>query len=198
MAPAGGVSFRELMIGGFAMGETDPIVGEREGARARSFLLLEANAAIPNLKGFLNDPEHTGQLTGSVSFAPLVTRADAVQGEFKLFVRGQQGRNKAMLYGMSFQCQGRAFILRGIKHVPYRSVVHSWKDTTTLYCRLHEGHDESGAVIGAGTLHLKILQFARQLASFRTLNADSIFQKTTALAGFGKFFARELIDTYFG
>jgi hypothetical protein len=198
MAPAGGVCFRELMVGGFVMGETDPVAGEREGLRSRSFLSMHAWASIPDVARFVQDPDHAGQLTGTVSFAPLATNANTTQGEFKLFVPVQQPPGKEMVYRMCFRAEGKNFCLHGVKSVLRRSVIHSWKDTTTLFCRLHEGTAETETVVGAGTLHLSMLQFAKQLTSFRTLNAPSLAQKGRALAEFGNFFARELIDTYFG
>jgi hypothetical protein len=196
--PSGGVIFRELMVGGFTMGETDPDLGEREGIRAGRFLSMNALAAIPDLSDFLEDPEHTGALTGGVSFAPLATEIAADTGQFKLFVRAREPRAKAMVYSMTFRANAHEYCLRGLKQVPHRSIFHSWKDTTTLFCRLHEGSNDSGPVVGAGILHLTPLEFARQLVSFRTVNAKSVSAKTRALAGFGAFFARELIDTYLG
>ena len=129
-------------------------------------------------------------------FPPLSGWAQAERGVFKLFVRAQEPRAKAMVYTMCFRAQGREFCLHGQKHVLSRSVLHSWKDTTTLYCSLHQGSDEHAPVLGAGILHLTPLQFARQLASFRTVNVHSFSEKAKALASFGSFFARELIDSY--
>ncbi len=198
MAAGGGISFRELMVGGFAFHETDPISGERVGARDGTILAMHATAAIPNLVRFVNDPEHTGQLCGSVSFPPLCTGTLAGAGEFRLFVRTPDPVCKAMVYILKFCHEGREYCLMGSKRVLKRSVVHSWQDTTTLFCQLHAGCDQSAPIIGAGVLHLKAAEFIRQLFSFRTLNATSIRVKAGALAGFGTFFGRELWDTYFG
>lgn len=186
------------MRGGFAMGESDPLAGELKGRLSGSFLAMNAFAAIPNVGEFLADPEHRGDLKGSVHFLPLADQVQADQGIFKLFVRTQEPRSKKMVYTMCFEVHGEAFCLQGIKRVPHHSVVHSWKDTTTLYCQLHRGTDEHCPVIGAGVLHLTLVQFARQLISFRTMNGESLPEKVKALAGFGTFFARELIDSYLG
>ena len=197
MTPAGGVRFHELMKGGFTMGESDPTAGELKGLRSGSFLAMEAFAAIPNVREFVADPEHKGDLKGSVHFPPLANRVQADQGSFKLFVRTQEPQAKAMVYVMHFESQGDVFCLQGVKHV-YRSLVHSWKDTTTLHCHLHRGQDEQGPVVGAGVLHLTGVQLARQLISFRTMNSESLSEKVKALAGFGAFFARQLIDSDLG
>lgn len=196
MTPASGVSFNELMIGGFTMGETDPIAGEREGLHSRNFLAIQAFATIPNLTSFVADPNHMGELGGTVHFAPAGDRVRADHGFFQLFVPTPDPRTKLMVYALCFQTQGIRYRLHGRKQVLHRSVLHSWKETTTLYCHLHQGQDERSPVVGAGVLHLTFAQFARQLLSFRTVNANSFSEKVRALTGFGNFFGRELIDSY--
>jgi hypothetical protein len=197
MIRAGGICFRELMVGGFVFGETDPHIGEDRGLRSQSFLAMHALAAIPNVSEFVENPQHAGELSGALEFSSWAKKVEADQGAFSLFVRSTDTA-KSMIYSMGFRAQGKEFYLQGTKHVARRSLFHSWKDTTTLFCRLHEGSDDQGPIIGAGVLHLSCLQFVRQLSSFRTLNTVSFSERAKALGGFGTFFARELLDTYFG
>lgn len=198
MAHQGGILFRELMKGGFAVGQTEPVCGERVGERSGSFLAMEATIAIHDLELFVGDPEHGGKLTGRVSFPPLGTGIPAMNGEFKLFVPTPDPACKAMMYSLGFRHHGRDYCLRGSKYVLKRSVVYSWRDTTTLFCRLHDGTTREAPVIGAGVLHLKAVEFVNQLMSFRTLNTASVREKVGVLARFSTFFARELWGTYLG
>ena len=91
---------------------------------------------------------------------------------------------------------GSTYCLDGAKHVRRRSVVGAWPDTTTLYCRLHEGPDPSGPVRAAGILRLGPLAFARQLVSFRTPNAGGPIRGAASLSRFLAFFSGEVIDSY--
>jgi hypothetical protein len=198
MTPASGILFREVMKGGMALGESDPEAGERKGRRAGTTLVLRARVAIEDVQGFTRDPEHTGALEASISFEPLGHDLRTDSGVVKLFKRTDDPDLKLMVYRLTFREGSRDYCFEGTKHVRRRSVLHSWNDTTTLYCRLHAGRDTEGTVIGAGILHLAALDFARQLASFGTVNASTMTAKARALGGFGVFFARELVDTYLG
>jgi hypothetical protein len=196
MSSAPGVKFREVMRGGFAPHATDPVAGGRTGAQAGSVLALHLVAIIRDAARFAQDPEHEGELRGSVTFGMLSADMPIVRGTFQLFVPTSDSDLKLMVYRASFEHAGASYYLDGAKHVRRRSVVHSWTDTTTLYCRLHAGTDAEAPVIAAGVLRLGALDFAKQLLSFRTIDAPTISDKARALATFFTFFSREVLDTY--
>lgn len=196
MAGEAGLSFREVMAGGFAMGESDPAAGARRGRRDATRLSLHAQVVIEDLSRFVADLGHTGGLDGRVSFPPIGDGLAAPGGCVKLFTPTTDPDLKLMVYRVTFRHAGRTYCLDGAKHVRRRWVWHAWTDTTTLFCRLHEGPDPSGPVIGAGILRLTPLAFLRQLTTFRTINAPSLGRRLGALARFFRFFAAETIDTY--
>jgi hypothetical protein len=196
MTSTASVEFREVMGGGFAPGATDPASGERDGRRAGTYLTLRVTAAIADVPAFVRDPEHTGRLTGSVTFPPIGAEQAPCDGVFKLFTPSGDPAMKLMVYRATFRVGDVEYCLDGAKHVRRRSVMRAWSDTTTLHCRLHEGADATGRVIAAGVLHLGPLAFARQLGSFRTPNATGLSGRVRALAGFLSFFSGEVIDTY--
>jgi hypothetical protein len=196
VAAAPGLSVREVMAGGFALGETDPAAGERAGRDARTILAMHARVAIPDLARFVADADHVAVLAGHLDFDPFGGLRPAESGIVQLFAPTGDVNLKLMVYRMTFSHAGSIWCLDGQKHVRRHSVLHAWRDTTTLYCRLYKGTQPGGPVLGAGTLHLTALAFARQLTTFRTTGTAGLFQPLTTMAGFGRFFARELIDSY--
>ena len=195
-AAAAAVRFREVMRGGFAPGATDPLSGERDGRRTGSYLTLRVTAAIADVPAFVRDPRHLGRLDGSVTFPALGADQATCSGALELFVPGTDPAVKLMVYRASFRVGDGEYCLDGAKHVGRHSVLRGWSDTTTLFCRLHQGADPSGPVIAAGVLRLGALAFAQQLLSFRTPGAGGPGSSLRALTGFLSFFSGELIDTY--
>jgi hypothetical protein len=196
MAPEVGLSFNEVMAGGFTLGATDPVAGGQAGRRAGTRLAMHARVAIPSLAPFVDDPDHRGRLDGHIEFAPLGGPFPADTGVVKLFAPTDDPNLKLMVYRMTFRLNGAAYCLDGAKHVRRQPVLHAWRDTTTLYCRLYQNEEPRGTVIGAGTLYLTPLALARQLTTFRTIGSPSIGAAISTLARFGRFFAGEVIDTY--
>jgi cholesterol oxidase len=83
-----------------------------------------------------------------------------------------------MLYRLWFtDAAGRRMTLTGFKDIKHPVAVHSqltdvWGDTTTLYTKILAGYVEAGgddeaALIAAGILHIRPLDFAHQLTTFR-------------------------------
>src|ERR1700732_1577077 len=98
MAGAVGLSFNEVMQGGFSMGSHDPLVGEKLGNEKGTMLVMRAAITIDDLDLFFQDPEHRGNLSGSVDFVPLGKELTSNSGIFKLFSPGAAAGEKWMLY----------------------------------------------------------------------------------------------------
>jgi hypothetical protein len=191
-----GLMFRERMTGGFALGETDPRLGERKGRASNSCFDLLAAVAIADLGGFLAGPQHTGALTGIARFAPLGGDFEIYSGVMRLFHRTEDPALKLMEYRFVLRKGTQDYCLAGQKEIRKRRLLHSWSETTTLLCRLYEGPDARGAAAGAGVLHLTLREFLKQLSTFQVINAPSGTAKAGALLRFGRFFAGELLDSY--
>ncbi len=191
-----GLVFRERMAGGFALGEADPRAGERKGLATNSRFALHATAAIADLRRFLADPEHAGVLRGAVRFAALGSDLEIQSGAIRLFRRTEDRALKLMEYHFTFRQGTQDYCLAGQKEIRRRRLLHSWSETTTLLCRLYEGPDTRGAVVGAGVLHLTIWEFLKQISSFQVTNARSGISRAGALFRFVRFFAAELLDSY--
>jgi hypothetical protein len=101
-----------------------------------------------------------------------------------------------MIYELAFEHGGQDYYLAGKKEVRDDPGFDLWKDTTTLYSRLHEGTDKSGSVVGAGILSLGPAELMRLVSTIRVTNAKSTKEQTQAMLDFGRFFMGELWDTY--
>jgi predicted acylesterase/phospholipase RssA len=193
---APGVSFREMMAGAFAMGESDPRAGAMSGAGSNTRLTMHAAIDVSDIAAFVADPQHRGGLTGWIEFAPLGERLVASTGVFQLFAPSGDPHLKWMVYELGFRAQGKEYYLAGKKEVRQGSVFRMWRDTTTLYTQLHEGRDSSGRVVGAGVLTLGVGDLLRLLSTFHATNAATFVARWKAVRGFAGFFMRELWASY--
>jgi hypothetical protein len=187
MTAGPGITFREVMRG---------TLMPRGAGQPGGTLALHATATIPDVARFVADAGHGGVLGGAIAFDPFGPPRPISGGTFQLFVPTDDPDLKLMVYRATFEHGGATWCLDGAKQVRRRSILRSWTDTTTLYCRLHAGPDPAAPVVAAGALRLGPLAFAGQLFTFRTVQAATVAGKARALAGFFGFFSRELIDTY--
>jgi predicted patatin/cPLA2 family phospholipase len=191
-----GLTFDETMSGAFALGEDDPERGHMVGQQKDTELALHASVYIDDVERFADDPDHEGQLTGSVEFDPLGGEVHGTHGVFKLFSPGDEPDLKLMVYELAFEHDDQPYYLAGKKEVRDDPGFDLWSDTTTLYTRLHEGRDASGPVVGAGILRLGVRDLAGLVSTMRVPNADSASEKAKALSTFGRLFLGELWDSY--
>jgi hypothetical protein len=181
-----GFTFSETMAGPFALGETDP----DRGSAADTRLTMHATIDIDDIDRFIADPTHVGKLSGRVSFAPLGGDLRADSGVFNLFSPSDRPGLKLMVYELGL----KSHYLAGAKHVHDDPGADLWKDTTTLFTRLHEGSDTSGPVVGAGILTLGVADLARLVSTMRVQGQPH--EAPAVLAKFGRFFLGELWERY--
>lgn len=191
-----GITFKETMRGGFALGAEDPEVGRRTGREVGIELAMHAMVEIDDIAEFAADPEHPGRLSGSVDFPPLGNDMAADRGVFKLFSPGDRPELKWMVYELAFEHEGESYYLAGKKEVRDDPGFDLWTDTTTLYTRLYEGTNTSGPIVGAGILRLGIKDLIKLISTMRATNADSTQEKVRAFSTFGQMFLGELWDSY--
>jgi cholesterol oxidase len=191
-----GVSFREVMSGGFVLGTADPEEGEKRGRSEGSEMTMHAAIDIQDLDLFLKEPGHPGGLTGTLDFTPFGTGLPATSGVFNLFSPTDDPKLKLMVYEMGFQHGGKSYYLAGQKNVRQDPIFDLWKATTTLYSKLHEGTDKTGPVVGAGVLSLGVRQLIDMMSTMKAPGAATFTERSEAMAKFGHFFLGELWDTY--
>jgi len=181
------------MAGTLTLGVTDPERGAGAGGAA---MRMRATILIPDVRAFVADASHPGEISGFVDFAPWGTGIRAHGGKFQLFVPSADPELKRMIYELAFEHNGKPYYLAGWKDVRSGPVTRMWRDTSTLFTQLHEGADASGPVIGAGILRLGFADFVRLLCTFRSPGASSWLHGLTAIAIFVRFFLGELWASY--
>ncbi|WUI02447.1 GMC family oxidoreductase [Spirillospora sp. NBC_00431] len=191
--------FTEEMKGSVTYGETDPRTGAKAaGRRPLSFRLT---ITADDTERFVHDPEHAASAEGWVDAPGHGGRRRVEHGTFNLFVDPSPGRDedrRLMKYRLFYtDGDGNRRTLSGVKNVLHGPPTRIWPDTSTLYVRLLDGHvgedEEDGAeIVGAGVLHIRLTDFARQLTTFRTSGPDG----AESLLNFGRFFAGELWEVY--
>ena len=191
-----GITFRETMAGGFALGATDPRAGHTQGNREGTALAMHATVSISDLDGFIRDPEHCGRIHGNIDFDPFGHGLAAPTGVFNLFSPTDNPAMKYMVYELGFEYDGQSYYLAGRKEVHDDVGFDLWSDTTTLLARLHRGTGVDGEVVGAGVLSLGVTDLIKLVSTMRVTGAESPTAKAAAYAKFGRFFMAELWDSY--
>jgi predicted patatin/cPLA2 family phospholipase len=204
-SPPISLSFTEEMRGFVARGETSPEAGYRRGRQERSKLTVHLTIEIDDVEQFIAEPDHTATVSGWIEGSVLGGRHNVDQGCFNLFVdSGPDYDRKQMLYRLFCQDdKGRPLTLSGVKWIDDDRGLEVWHDTTTLYTTIFRGHlmvdEEADAqIIAAGIVRIQVLDFLRQLATFRTDGGTGEVSRTSALARFGAFFLGSLWDVYGG
>jgi predicted patatin/cPLA2 family phospholipase len=191
-APAPDLTFRETMSGPLTLGESDPLAGAGKGRHTP--LTFHATISVDDMEAFIRDPEHAARLVAHISYPPLGDYLPVKRGSFNLFKAGDAPHTRLMTYGMAFEHAGREYYLSGTKTIRDDKGPDLWRDTTRLYCRLHEGSDERGPVVGAGVLKLGVRDLLRLVSSMRS--AREGVAGAQAVAHFGRFFLGTLWDVY--
>lgn len=189
-----GFSFKEVMSGGFASGETDPATGAEKGKT--TVLTMHGAITIADLDAFRTDPNHLGVLDVTMDWPPFGNALPAPGGVFNLFSPSGDPKLKLMVYEWGLTHEGQQYYFAGHKNVRVHPLYDLWKDTTTLYTQLHKGPDKNGPVVGAGIITLGVEELMKMVRTFKALNAKSVEQSAEAVAEFGRFFLGELWDTY--
>jgi hypothetical protein len=106
-----------------------------------------------------------------------------------------------MLYRLFFRdSKGNPYTLSGHKIVKDDPGLDAWADTTTLYTKIFEGHvaapgETAARLYGAGILRIYMLDFLRQLTTFR-VEGPTMHDRVAALKRFGQLFLGKLWDVY--
>ncbi len=193
-----GISFSETMAGGVSLGETDCLQGEKLARDNGNTLVMNARVTIDDLDRFIEDPQHTGLLDGTIDYPLFDKGIPGYNGIFNLFSPADDPQTKLMIYELVFDFDGQPYYLAGHKEVRDDPGFDLWSDTTTLYTRIHSGKDKRGEVVGAGLLSLGVGDLMRLLSTLEVLHVRDKGRKLEVLARFGRFFMGELWDSYAG
>lgn len=195
------LAFTEEMKGFVGVGATDFEDGHAQGRSDGTRFMFHLTIDVDDVDAFVADATHEAHASGWVECDALGGRLAVERGIFNLFVETGVARRSRMLYRLYFEAaDGRPLTMTGFKLVGDDPGLDLWPDTTTLYVRLLAGHvppggDDGAEVVGAGQIHIYLLDFARQLTTFR-VRGPSAAERARALALFGRLFMGRLWDTY--
>jgi hypothetical protein len=193
--------FTEEMKGYVTLGETDYDAGFREGRESGTFLMFHLRIEVDGVERFVGDPEREATAEGYIRCEAFGGRLPVEKGVFNLFVYEKDPSRRRMRYRLFFRDgDGRPLTLSGFKVIEDDPGSDLWIDTTTLFTRILEGHvaqeDEAHAqVVAAGIINIHLLDFFRQLTTFRT-EGPTPAERASALTRFGKLFLGDLWDVY--
>jgi cholesterol oxidase len=197
-----GVRFTETMKG-FASTKVldDYQAAYDQGKSADSAMSFTLTIETDDVDALIEQPAHQARMYGTVACRALSAEALEVHdGVFNLFVDNPSGVDvKNMVYRMKLSSEeGRTFFFHGFKKVTDASILAAWPQTTTLYVTVYEGEDASGPVAAKGILHIKPLDFARQMTTMRATGGSNERERLKGLAKFGEYFAGVLWHAYGG
>src|ERR1700722_11957463 len=153
-----GVSFREVITGSLA-------VGESPGSGA-SRIRLDLDVTIGDVAGFVADPAHIAVVNGTVSCAVFGGRLAIRSGRLSLLADAADtlSTQKHMPYDLRFtDAGGRGLHLRRVKRLLGGGRRSLWADTTTLATEVRD--ESTGLVVAAGIARISLPGFLRQLAT---------------------------------
>jgi cholesterol oxidase len=157
----------------------------------RSPLMFRLTIHIPNLKLFFLDPQERGTADGYIECEALGGKLPVENGIFHLFVDAEEPDSfvKFMRYELPFKdSKGKKRMLVGHKVVQDDGIIHIWRDTSTLFYSIDDGAED--------TLHIQLLDFIRQMFSFKT-TGPSWWERTKGLLSFFWHFICTLWSIYF-
>jgi cholesterol oxidase len=190
------------MKGYLALGETDPTRGWTIGKMLSQRFMFHLTITAPDVEHFVEGGDHTALAEGFVQCDLLGGQLPVQRGWANLFVATDDALTKEMRYRLWFSdLSGAPVTMYGFKVVRDDAGFDMWRDTSTLYITLMKGHvppgenggqTEPADVIGAGMLHILMMDMARQMTTFRGSGRGPL----ASIAQFGAFFTRSVKDVY--
>jgi len=195
------VEFTEEMKGFVTLGGTDYEAGEKQGKAHGTSCMFHLTITADDVERFVADPAHPGSTQGWIECEVLGGRLTVEHGLFNLFVATDHPDLTHMLYRLWFaDSVGNLLTLSGHKNVKDDPGFDLWSDTSTLYTRILAGHvdaegDAAAEIVAMGVLHIHLMDFARQLTTFRA-HGPSLEARAKGLGKFGRLFLGDLWDIY--
>ena len=139
---------------------------------------------------FVEDPQHTGYMSGTVIAPALSDKPLTVSnGLFNLFVKDEDNpQHLKMKYNMQLNTyNGEQYYFYGYKKVDGNSPFDLWSDTTELYTTIYTDAEKQ-EVLGKGILKIAPQDFATQMTTMKAINTSSMMESIRALEPFLKIF----------
>lgn len=192
------LSFTEEMKGFVSLGVADPEEGARLGRYQLQKLMFHLTITADDVERFVAEPQHEGSAEGYLECDALGGRLSVQAGWFNLFTSTEDPAVRQMLYRLHVaDLGGNPLTFVGHKTVRDDEGFDVWRDTSTLYFRIHAGHvlardDGDAVVIAAGIITIHVPDFVKQMTTFRTNGP----QPGRALELFARLFLGQLWEVY--
>ena len=196
-----GLSFTEEMKGHIGLRQIDPLEGWRVGKEQATTLRVRLKISVDDVDRFVTSPRHEASVSGYIDCEALGGTLLISEGSFNLFVDEGDPSHKKMHYRLLFNHDsgGRRTLL-GTKEVKDEPGFDLWSDTSTLYVRVLPGEvrasqEDASLALAAGVIRIHLLDFMRQLTTFRTTGPTRA-DRNSALVRFGRLFLGDLWEVY--
>ncbi|MFL5926096.1 MAG: patatin-like phospholipase family protein [Gaiellaceae bacterium] len=122
---------------------------------------------VEDVDRFLTSPQHEASIRGMIESDAFGGNVPVEEGRFNLFTYGANPWERTMRYRLGFRDPaGHPLVLEGEKYVPGGPRFRPWRDTTTMYTRIHQ-RDGAARPFAEGEVRLTPLSFLRQVTSIR-------------------------------
>eukprot|EP00794_Sanderia_malayensis_P000593 gene593-1255_t len=188
-----GLRFTERMAGQLEMKQQDGAFSDCE------FTVTIESQDVEKM--IVHDPDHGADVTGTISCPALSKDPLSISnGKFSIFADSKEiVEAKEMTYHFvltSSDC--KKYFFQGKKIIKDDKFAEiGLTDTTTLFVTIQE-ESSFGSLLGRGILRISLRDFFHQLRSLEIINTDNLAEKLKWTAKFGKFFAKNIWDTYIG
>lgn len=208
------LEFTERMAGSFVakkftLSAPSPLTSENiksETSRPdRTDFEFNLTIHVADVDSFIQDPSQAATITGSLTDFRFRGNLTIEKGYFQLFTRPSASPHydtaKEMHYTLFVQDrEGKKWTFFGFKELRKEDSLQFWKQTTTLYYYLWEGHsffEKYGdkEVQGVGVLRIAVTDFVKQMRSFKT-SAETLLKEQEYLMKYYKAFADRLWEVY--
>ncbi|MEU1054222.1 GMC family oxidoreductase [Streptomyces sp. NPDC005876] len=192
--PATSLVFTESMTGRYTSPAQHLCAVRGPGHAAPLRCSARLTVTVDDVPAFLADPDHEARVDGWLDLPAHGGRRPLLDGRLALFPVDDPGTgtDRTMEYRLGLtDGAGRELVLLGRKRLTAGAPSGLWRETTTLPFRLSPPDDAHGTT-ATGTLRLRPLDFARQLASFRASGPGG----PAAVGQFGRFFLGRLRHIY--
>lgn len=194
------LTFTEEMKGFLTMSALDFHTGFKDGKEANRFFMFHSDITIEDVFKFDKTPSLASPMKGWIESELFGGTIPYDNANFNLYVDTDNPKHKYMKYRIYFKnkISGEDLTLFGFKDIKDDPAFDIWEDTTTLYTRIYKGNTEREDdvdVIAKGIVKIYMLDFLKQLTTFRVKGADPV-NNLKAFADFNKMFLGTLYDIY--
>lgn len=192
-----GIRFDEEMSGWIGVGYDTPIDGRVAGELNKTPFDMKSKITIPSLSKFIDRQDHTAQLEGTVTYAPLGKNIPIQNGMFNLFRLDPNTGRRHMNYAFNLTgSDGRIYFVYGHKDIQDDPGFDILKDMTTLFTTIFEGANDQGKIFGSGQLFFNLLNTGNLVASMEVTGDAWWGKRLAAKTAFISFAYGALRDEY--